>query len=302
MALELVLTPHGLLTLRETGEALALEPEQGLRLEKAFARGSGHGLLWLGASEVGTALPPVLSYWRELGVRYVTALCALPGIGEGEAKPPVPIPGGGEFDTIAAAVPPMIGAEYLTADVLANLWRGIDAAFDAELAEVRLSVQEYLKSRHAAWNLVGRVHFNLAENRKDEDAPFAFLATYTTRLSAAAKAQHLPLGKALQEYSGAKNRERLLSLLMPVQRAAEHCLWLKAMVDTGEIFHPLRWSPQQAVQFLKDVPALESAGVFCLQLLAECAAWVVCHDSLQAAGTWRRPWRSPGCGSSLDAG
>ena len=84
-------------------------------------------------------------------------------------------------------------------------------------------------------------------------APFAFLATYTTRLSAAAKAQHLPLGKALQEYSGARNRERLLSLLMPVQRAAEHCPWLKAMVDTGEIFHPLRWSPQQAVQFLKDV-------------------------------------------------
>jgi non-specific serine/threonine protein kinase len=81
MALEPVLTPHGLLTLRETGEAPALEPEQGLRLEKAFARGSGHGLLWLGVSEVGTALPPVLSYWRELGVRYVTALCALPGIG-----------------------------------------------------------------------------------------------------------------------------------------------------------------------------------------------------------------------------
>jgi hypothetical protein len=38
MALEPVLTPHGLLTLRETGEAPALEPEQGLRLEKAFAR------------------------------------------------------------------------------------------------------------------------------------------------------------------------------------------------------------------------------------------------------------------------
>ena len=33
------------------------------------------------------------------------------------------------------------------------------------------------------------------------------------------------------------------------------------MVDAGEIFHPLRWSPQQALQFLKDVPALESAGV-----------------------------------------
>ena len=110
-------------------------------------------------------------------------------------------------------------------------------------AEAKLSVQEFLKRRHPAWNLVGRVHFNLAENRKDEDAPFAFLATYTTRLSAAAKAQHLPLGKALQEYAGAKNRERLLSLLMPVQRAAEQCAWLKAMVDAGEIFHPLRWTP-----------------------------------------------------------
>src|SRR5208282_2872695 len=116
--------------------------------------------------------------------------------------------------TMAAAVPPMIGAEYLTTTVLADLWRAMDAAFDAELAESRLSVQEFLKCRHPVWNLVGRVHFNLAENRKDEDAPFAFLATYTTRLSAEAKAQHLPLGKALQEYAGARNRERLLSLLM----------------------------------------------------------------------------------------
>src|SRR5207249_24347 len=50
-------------------------------------------------------------------------------------------------------------------------------------------------------------------------------------------------------------------LLMPVQRAAEHCAWLKQMVDAGEIFHPLRWNPQQALQFLRDIPALESAGV-----------------------------------------
>ena len=261
MTLEPVLTPHGLLTLRQTGKALASESEQGLRLEKAFIRGSGHGLLRLGADEVGTALPPVLSYWRELGVRYVTALCALPGVGDGRTKPPVPVPADGELDKMAAAAPPMTGAEYLTAAVLADLWRGMDAAFDAELADTSLSVQEFLKGRHPAWNLVGRVHFNLAENRKDENAPFAFLATYTTRLSAEAKAQHLPLGKALQEYAGARNRERLLSLLMPVQRAAENCPWLKAMVDAGDVFHPLRWSAQQALQFLKDVPALENAGV-----------------------------------------
>jgi superfamily II DNA or RNA helicase len=256
-----VLTPHGSLILADTGEALALEAERGARLEQAFARGAGHGLLCLGIDEIGTTLPPVLSYWRDLGAHYASALCALPDIGENGAKPLVPVPADGTLDRMAAAVPPMTGAEYLTAALLADLWRSVDAAFDAELAAARVSVQEFLKRRQPAWNLVGRVHFNLAENRKDEEAPFAFLATYTTRLSAAAKAQHLPLGKALQEYSGAKNRERLLSLLMPVQRAAEHCPWLKKMVDAGEIFHPLRWKPQQAMQFLKDVPALESAGV-----------------------------------------
>ena len=68
----------------------------------------------------------------------------------------------------------MIGAEYLTASVLANLWRGVDAACEAELAESKGNVQEFLKPRHPAWNLVCRVH---SENRKDEAAPFAFLAT-----------------------------------------------------------------------------------------------------------------------------
>lgn len=261
MMLAPVLTPHGSLILRQTEEVLALESERYSRLEEAFLRGPGHGLLYLGADQVEAILPPVLSYWREFAARYVTALCALPDIAEGRTKPPLPVPAAGELDNIAAAAPPMTGAEYLTAAVLAGLWRGMDASFDAELADAKLSVQAFLKGRHPAWNLVGRVHFNLAENRKDEVSPFAFLATYTTRLSAEAKAQHVPLGKALQEYAGARNRERLLSLLLPVQQAAEHCAWLKAMVDAGEIFHPLRWSPQQALQFLKDVPALENAGV-----------------------------------------
>ena len=69
MLLAPVLTPHGLLTLGqavEAEQALALEPGKLLRLERAFARGSGHGLLVLGVDEVGTPLPPVLSYWRKL--------------------------------------------------------------------------------------------------------------------------------------------------------------------------------------------------------------------------------------------
>ena len=159
------------------------------------------------------------------------------------------------------AAPPMTGAEYLTVDVLSALWQELDAAFSIELAESKRGIQDFLKSRNAAWNLVGRVHFNLAENRKDADAPFAFLATYTTRLTAHAKPQHLPLGKALGEYAGAANKDRLLSLLLPVQRASVTCPWLRTLIDEGEIFHPLRWTPGEAMQLLRDVPQLESAGV-----------------------------------------
>jgi SNF2 Helicase protein len=65
----------------------------------------------------------------------------------------------------------------------------------------------------------------------------------------------------LQDYSGARDKQRLLSLLMPVQKAAEHCAWLKAMIDDGEIYHPLRWTPSEAQAFLRDTPLLERAGV-----------------------------------------
>jgi non-specific serine/threonine protein kinase len=165
------------------------------------------------------------------------------------------------MEPLAMAAPPMTGAEYLTGDILHTLWQEMDTAFAIELSESGSSIQHFLKCRNPAWNLVGRVHFNLAENRRDDQAPFAFLATYTTRLSAHAKAQHLPLGQALREYAGATSKGRLLSLLLPIQRAAEICPWLKAMVDSGEIFHPLRWKPNDAFRFLHDVPQLESAGV-----------------------------------------
>jgi len=255
------LSPHGRLTIVEGADAPPLDPELAQRLRNAFQRGSGHGLLQLGAAEAGAALPPVFSYWREFGAWYVTALCTHSDADATPRKVRVPAPPATELDRLILAVPPMTGAEYLTPEVLGALWQELDAAFGIELAESKCGIQDFLKRRNPAWNLVGRVHFNLAENSKDPDAPFAFLATYTTRLSANAKAQHLPLGKALGEYAGTANKDRLLSLLLPVQRASETCAWLKTLVDAGEIFHPLRWTPQEAIQLLRDVPQLESAGV-----------------------------------------
>ncbi|MDH3288203.1 MAG: DEAD/DEAH box helicase [Betaproteobacteria bacterium] len=232
-----------------------------LRLQVSFARGTGHGLVDLGATEVGTALPPVFGYWRDFAARYVTAVCAASDPGASPTQIRIAAPSPQVLESLAAAVPPMTGAEYATASVLHSLWNEIETAFQAELAASTVSVQDFLRSKNPAWNLVGRVHFNLAENRRDEEAPFAFLATYTPRLSAQARAQHLPLGEALREYAGTANKEKLLSLLLPVQRAAEKCTWLKALVDAGEVFHPLRWSSREAFQLLTDLPVLESSGV-----------------------------------------
>ena len=257
----LCLTPHGRLMIASDAAAQRLDAGLAGRLRQAFERGSGHGLLRLGVDEAGTTLPPVFAWWREYGARYVTALCAQQ---EGEAdrhKVRVAAPSGEDLEGIALSAPPLTGSEYLNAAVLDALWKELDKAFGIELSESKCGVQDFLKRRNPAWNLVGRVHFNLAENRNDPDSPFAFLATYTTRLSAQAKAQHLPLGQALREYAGVANKDRLLSLLVPVQRAAAACPWLKAMVDAGEIFHPLRWSPTEALELLRDVPELEAAGV-----------------------------------------
>jgi hypothetical protein len=197
VALALVLTPHGHLIVAEKAAALYIEAALAGRLRRAFERGSGHGLLQLGAAEAGTVLPSLYLYWREFGARYVTAVCTQPDIEAQREKVRVPCPRNEELEWMVLGAPPMVGAEYLTAAVLEALWQELDAAFRLELSESRCGVQDFLKRRNPAWNLVGRVHFNLAENRKEPETPFAFLATYTTRLSVQAKAQHLPLGQAV---------------------------------------------------------------------------------------------------------
>ncbi|MHB9102398.1 MAG: DEAD/DEAH box helicase [Sulfuricella sp.] len=271
-ALTLLLTPQGHLLLAPDADEHPLPAEIRDRLADAFTLGPGHGLLHLGATEIGTVFPPVLAWWRDFASRYVTVLCATPEY----AGMTIAAPDDHALYTLIADAPPMRGAEYLTTEVLGTLWNELDTALRVELAVAKRPLQDFLKAHHPAWHLVGRVYFNLAENRKDPEAPFAFLATYTSRLSAQGKAQHRPLSQALNEFSDGKSQARLLSLLKPVQVGMEQCEWLREMVDAGEIYHPLRWTPADAYRFLTDVPKLEAAGII-----------------VRAPGTWQagRPAR-----------
>src|SRR3954470_12672760 len=116
----LALTPRGHLLFDREGETSTSGPAS--TLESAFGRGSGHGLLELGATEVGTLLPADLSYWRDFAARFVTALCTHH---DGAPDPSIPAPSPTELEALAAAAPPMPGAEYITTALLQQLWTEI---------------------------------------------------------------------------------------------------------------------------------------------------------------------------------
>src|SRR5260370_18172893 len=139
------LSPHGRLALVEAPDAPPLHLELAQRLGTAFGRGSGHGLLQLGAAEAGATLPPVFSYWREFGAWYVTALCAHPDIDATPRNVHVAAPPGAELDRLVLAAPPMTGAEYLSAEALGALCEEPDAPCSIQLAESKCSIQECAK-------------------------------------------------------------------------------------------------------------------------------------------------------------
>ena len=119
----------------------------------------------------------------------------------------------------------------------------------------------YLRERNPQWRFVGRVTLHLAENKRNPEYPFAFLATFANGLTPQGKVRHEPLGRALQQYAGEQNREAMLNLLLPISKAAESSELIRRLVDSGEIYHPLAWSPREAYEFLKAIPLLESSGL-----------------------------------------
>jgi non-specific serine/threonine protein kinase len=261
--LSLSITPGGQIHL--TPESLSGAPEYSLspqlaqRLRKAHAAGPGAFLLHLGTAELSTALPPDFGFFRELCRRFLAALCATADLEELRARVTVPPPA--DLGALASTAPPLRGAEYLNAELLGRLWNDLLEVVRAELAAYAGSVKEYLAGKNPLWNLVGRVCFHLVENKRNPELPFAFLATYASRLSGQTQVAHLPLGKALAEYSEASDKRALLALLSPVQKAASNSPLIRKLVDSGELFQPLGFTAAEAYAFLKDVPAIEDSGV-----------------------------------------
>ena len=238
----------------------SLSPATAAAIESAFAVSTEQGLLHLGAAEVSTTLDPSLAFWRELGGLFVSGVCsAIDPSRPSELAVPQP-----ELDalaSIAAGVPPMRGAEFVSVELLAQLWARMGSALHDRASEHASGVQGYLAACHSVWHVAGRVCVHLAENKRDPSYPFAFIATYARHVGGRDQVQHVPLRRALQEYAGAKNNSKLLALLKPLQRAGEQSGVIRDLVESGDIYHPLAWTTEQAYAFLCEAELFEKAGL-----------------------------------------
>ena len=261
MSHTLALSPGGHLFVEPDEQAEPkLSQATASRLTEGFAASPARGLEMLASGFLHEPLPPPFVFWRGLAQRFFTALCHQPNL-ENAASISIPKPSEAEWSALADSAPPMKGLEYLNGTVLARLWDELDAHVRAAMIQTPGGAAAYLKGCNPVWNTVGRVTFHLAENKRNPAYPFAFLATYTHGVSEQGKAQHLPLGRALEEYAGAKNRAALGALLTPVQRAAEQSKLARELLDSRAIFHPQVWRPEQAFSFLQNIPLFEQCGL-----------------------------------------
>jgi superfamily II DNA or RNA helicase len=258
---QLVLRPRGRLLLDESSDSASpggfpADPA----LLAAFAESSARGLIELASRRGAASLwPAALVFWREFADSYLSRLAHAPETtGDGAAEEIVAPPELG-FN-LALRIPAMPGAEYASPEVFTALWRELDALARAETKSAG-GLKPWLAGINPALHLLGKVTFHLAENKRSPETPFAFMATYTHRLSAQEKPVHLPLGRALQEYVGAKNQAALRSLLEPVRQAAERSPWTRDLLESRRIFQPQAWIPAQAYAFLREVPLLEAGGI-----------------------------------------
>lgn len=232
------------------------------KINDLFVVNSSIGLLCLGVIKFTSSLPPSFVFWQKFSSLFITEVCKLFGSEKfsSEKLSHLVPPSLHELELFLEEAPFMRGAEYLNVERLRILWDELSQALLQELIPFNGQIQDYLAAFNPTWNKIGKVCFHLAENKADATHPFAFLATYTARLSETDTITHLPLGRALNEYSGDK-RSNLLSLLLPVQKATEQSPFIKDLVDTGAIFQPLVWGVKEAHAFLKTIPQMEAAGV-----------------------------------------
>ncbi len=163
------------------------------------------------------------------------------------------------IELLLDSVPFVLGAEFVTRTWIKRQYRKLLAVFSKQIKSYTGRVSLYFAEKNQKLHVPERVFFHLVENSEGE-FPFAFLATYATK-GDGGRVRHVPLQYALTEYRD--ERSKLLELLSCLNKAAEVSALIGRFMESGELFHPLGLTAEEAYQFLNDVAALENCGILC---------------------------------------
>lgn len=203
---------------------------------------------------------PSVQFWCNFARHFIESIRLDPAVEELREKCDITLAPGKTQEFLTRA-PFMKGGEYLNEDYLSFQWNNLQNHFSQQLKSFKGSVEEYLLGLNFETHLVGKVYFHLVENKSDPRFPFAFMATYLANVRERGNSTHRPLKHALQEY--AKKQEKMLDLLSTIKRASQTSNLIKDLIESGDIFEPLKWTPKDAQQFLEEVPLYNEAGVLC---------------------------------------
>lgn len=216
-------------------------------------------LLFIAFCDKSIPLSPSLEFWRNFTGEFAVKLSRTPDLEVHRDKVRITFEER-EFYLYLDCAPLMTGLEYLNIDLLKSVLHSLNHEFTFAIKTFDGTVEKFIQSYGSDIHLVGRIFFHLVENKSGEQ-PFAFLATYSTRLDEHGKSKHLPLKYALQEYKD--DNQKLLDLLTTVHVASGQSAFIAELEKTGELFYPLAWSAIDAFTFLKEIPIYEKAGILC---------------------------------------
>ncbi len=164
-----------------------------------------------------------------------------------------------ELDRIAGEVPFAPGSRYVDRKWVKRQLDVLLGCYRKEIASFPQRVDIYFNQKNESLLFPSRIYFHLVED-KDTSYPFAFMATYTTK-DDEGTVHHYPLRFALTEYKN--DLAGLSHLISPISRLSSSSDIIRGLVSSGRIFYPVRFTEEEAWEFLSHVQDYESEGIEC---------------------------------------
>ena len=225
----------------------------------AFADDKYGALFQLGFNKKETWFSPSIEYLHNLAQLLLKKLSQQPEIELDRNAIQVDLTDD-ELYKFKEELPFVVGMEYVDNEWVRAVWKSLLAVFKREIKTYDGTVARYFTDHNCNINVVGRVFFHLVENQ-DEQYPFAFLATYSTKPIKSKRAIHTPLKNALKEFDG--DERKLLLLISTVVKVAEKSAFISELLESGELFSPLKITTEEAYIILKENAMYEEAGILC---------------------------------------